>query len=167
MTTRPAEVEPFARARDLPGHARKPDYRGGVGPGMGTRASSREQHADSRSIGDTVQRRRVKEAARSPTASAGAQRAGWARAGPSHRVCLGGGPWGGAWNARAPARPLALPAPRGRGLQRPHPRVSPEAGQLRPGARPRRLNGPAGSRPRKLLGTPGLRARRAAASKHR
>ncbi|XP_067579001.1 glucose-6-phosphate 1-dehydrogenase isoform X4 [Pseudorca crassidens] len=37
---------------------------------MGTRASSREQHADFRSIGDTVQRRRVKKAARSPAASA-------------------------------------------------------------------------------------------------
>ncbi|XP_068388893.1 glucose-6-phosphate 1-dehydrogenase isoform X1 [Eschrichtius robustus] len=37
---------------------------------MGTRASSGEQHADSRSIGDRVQRRRVKEAARGPAASA-------------------------------------------------------------------------------------------------
>ena len=130
MTTLPAEVEPFLRAQDNPGLTRKPDCRGGARPGMGTRASCGELHTDSRSIGDTAQRRRGQQGARSPAAGAGAQGAervrpaGLARergGGPTGPRCartclappLGGGAHGGP--ARAPRLRLVssdqVPAP--------------------------------------------------------
>lgn len=162
VTTLPAEVEPFLRAQDNPGLTRKPDCRGGARPGMGTRASCGELHTDSRSIGDTAQRRRGQQGARSPAAGAGAQGAERVRPAGLARERGGGGSHRPEMRAHLPR-----PASRGRGTRRPRPRASPEAGQLRPGARPRQLNGQAGRSPRKLPGTPGLRARRAAAVKHR
>lgn len=71
---------------------------------MGTRASCGELHTDSRSIGDTAQRRRGQQGARSPAAGAGAQGAERVRPAGLARE-RGGGGVPPARDARAPASP--------------------------------------------------------------